>query len=142
MALTADRDQATESFDESIGEIDWEGNNGADSTPKVNNKEVRAKAKASSSSIATPQPRCHRKRKSALREVAEALGAIAEAIRKWSEGVPLGEVYEQVMSTEGYSEEVLVTAFDYLAQHENLARAFLIKNKRLKRIWIDNFLKK
>ena len=40
----------------------------------------------------------------------------------------------------GYSEDMLATAFDHLCENEKAAREFLAKNARLRKLWLDGFL--
>ena len=51
------------------------------------------------------------------------------------------DLYDEMMKTEGFDEITLATAFDYLVQHEMLAKAFMAKNANLRKIWIENFIK-
>ena len=41
---------------------------------------------------------------------------------------------------DGYSEDMLTTAFDHLCENEKIARGFLAKNARLRKLWLDGFL--
>jgi hypothetical protein len=45
------------------------------------------------------------------------------------------------MKVEGYNEFMLASAFDHLNEDEKFARGFLIKNVKLRKFWLDNFLK-
>ncbi|KAF3662341.1 hypothetical protein FXO38_11228 [Capsicum annuum] len=44
------------------------------------------------------------------------------------------KLYEDVMAMEGYSEEFLGDAFDYLVQSDTLAKAFMVKNQNLRKV--------
>ena len=44
------------------------------------------------------------------------------------------DLYEEMMKTEQFDEVTLASAFDYLVQHEMLAKAFMVKNINLKKI--------
>ena len=50
--------------------------------------------------------------------------------------------YNEVMAmmADGYSEDMLATAFDHLCENEKAARGFLTKNARLRKLWLDGFL--
>ena len=52
----------------------------------------------------------------------------------------VSELYEKMMKTKGFDEVTLASAFDYLVQHEMLAKAFMTKNDNLRKIWIHNFI--
>ncbi|KAL1151747.1 hypothetical protein V6Z11_A09G063200 [Gossypium hirsutum] len=51
------------------------------------------------------------------------------------------QLYEQVMSMEeeGFHDDFLCSVFDYLVSHESEAKAFLVKNKKHKKIWLQKF---
>ena len=44
------------------------------------------------------------------------------------------------MMTDGYSEDMLATAFDHLYENEKTTRGFLANNARLRKLWLDSFL--
>jgi len=48
-------------------------------------------------------------------------------------------LYQEVMKTEGFEEDFLGSAFYHLVEHENLAKGFLAKNNKLRRIWFEKF---
>nr|POE60117.1 hypothetical protein CFP56_33278 [Quercus suber] len=50
--------------------------------------------------------------------------------------------YNEVMAmmADGYSEDMLATAFDHLCENEKVARGFLAKNARLRKLWLDDRL--
>ncbi|PHT44649.1 hypothetical protein CQW23_13807 [Capsicum baccatum] len=49
------------------------------------------------------------------------------------------KLYEEVMAMEGYEEEFLGDAFDYLVQSDTLAKAFMVKNQNLRKVWLERF---
>ncbi|MFQ6636091.1 hypothetical protein Gotur_012833 [Gossypium turneri] len=51
------------------------------------------------------------------------------------------ELYEQVISMkeEGFDDDFLCSVFDYLVSHESDAKAFLVKSKKHKKIWLQKF---
>ncbi|MFQ6643248.1 hypothetical protein Gotur_018710 [Gossypium turneri] len=51
------------------------------------------------------------------------------------------ELYEQVMSMEeeGFDDDFLCFVFNYLVSHESDAKAFLVKSKKHKKIWLQKF---
>uniref|UniRef100_A0A2N9HM00 DDE Tnp4 domain-containing protein n=1 Tax=Fagus sylvatica TaxID=28930 RepID=A0A2N9HM00_FAGSY len=64
-----------------------------------------------------------------------------EAVR--SQGpVDTNELYEAVMSTEGFPEEMLASAFDYMVQEEKVGKAFMAKAPRLRKLWLENYFTK
>ena len=51
-------------------------------------------------------------------------------------------LYNEVMAmmADGYSEDMLATAFNHHCENEKTARGFLAKNARLRKLWLDSFL--
>ncbi|KAM3319888.1 hypothetical protein P3S67_007088 [Capsicum chacoense] len=49
------------------------------------------------------------------------------------------KLYEEVMEMKGYNEGFLGDAFDYLVQRDTLAKAFMIKNQNLRKVWLERF---
>ncbi|MFQ6648311.1 hypothetical protein Gotur_020850 [Gossypium turneri] len=51
------------------------------------------------------------------------------------------ELYEEVMSMEeeGFDYNFLCSVFDYLVSHESKAKAFLVKSKKYRKIWLQKF---
>lgn len=49
-------------------------------------------------------------------------------------------LYSEVMAmaSEGYSENMLATTFDYLCENKKAARGFLAKNAKLWKFWMNN----
>uniref|UniRef100_A0A2N9E1W4 Uncharacterized protein n=1 Tax=Fagus sylvatica TaxID=28930 RepID=A0A2N9E1W4_FAGSY len=52
------------------------------------------------------------------------------------------ELYEAVMTTEGFAEEMLASAFDYMIQEEKVGRAFMAKAPKLRKLWLENYFSK
>ena len=70
--------------------------------------------------------------------MAKQLGEIAHALKKFiDDQVITAHLYDQVMSIEGFDEESLVAAFDYLMDHEKQAEGFMVKNNYLRRVWLE-----
>ncbi|MFQ6660972.1 hypothetical protein Gotur_029289 [Gossypium turneri] len=51
------------------------------------------------------------------------------------------ELYKEVMSmeVEGFEDDFLCSVFDYLVGHESKAKAFLVKSKKHRKIWLQKF---
>uniref|UniRef100_A0A2N9HVQ3 Myb/SANT-like domain-containing protein n=1 Tax=Fagus sylvatica TaxID=28930 RepID=A0A2N9HVQ3_FAGSY len=56
--------------------------------------------------------------------------------------VDTNELYEAVMSTGGFAEEMLASAFDYMIQEEKVGRAFMAKAPKLRKLWLENYFSK
>nr|POE51192.1 hypothetical protein CFP56_49408 [Quercus suber] len=71
------------------------------------------------------------------------LKEIVVALKEINRGpVDYTALYNEVMAmmADGYSEDMLATAFDHLCENEKAARGFLAKNARLRKLWLDGFL--
>jgi hypothetical protein len=105
------------------------------------------KEKNTNSSSSHSKGRSHRKRsrgakeESNYSEVATQLKEIAIAFKNQGP-VNTNELYEAVMSTEGFAEEMLASAFDYMVQEEKVGRAFMAKAPRLRKLWLENYFTK
>ncbi|XP_059660156.1 uncharacterized protein LOC132306676 [Cornus florida] len=104
--------------------------------------------RVSSSSTTPSQSRQHGKRSRTsyetdlLESISAKLGEVAAALSKLTDnGFDINKLYQEVMKTGGFDEEFLATAFDYLVQHEMLSKAFLVKNDRLRKLWLKKFQK-
>ena len=75
-------------------------------------------------------------------QISEQLKEIAVSLKALKQDPDVAELYEVVMKTEGFDEEMLATAFDYLVQEEKLGRSFMAKNANLRKIWLENFFAK
>ena len=80
---------------------------------------------------------------SVLIDLSNQLKEIAVALKEINRGpVDYTAFYNEVMTmmADGYSEDMLATAFDHLCENEKTARGFLAKNARLRKMWLDSFL--
>ena len=80
---------------------------------------------------------------SVLTDLSDQLKEIAVALKEINRGpVDYTALYNEVMTmmADGYSEDMLATAFDHLCENEKTARGFLAKNARLRKLWLDSFL--
>nr|POF24196.1 hypothetical protein CFP56_06274 [Quercus suber] len=67
---------------------------------------------------------------------------IAVTLKEINRGpVDYTSLYSEVMATtsDGYSEDMLVTAFDHLCENKKAARRFLAKNAKLRKFWMDSY---
>ncbi|OMO66500.1 hypothetical protein CCACVL1_21119 [Corchorus capsularis] len=149
MALVAGKDMATGSFAKSFVDIDLDNINVVDQSMPIDlepiaDEEVKGKT---SSSVGTSNVRSHRKRKNTqeasdqdeIRYMADQLGEIANAIKLMAGESYLDSLYEQVMAMEGYSEDDLGAAYDYLMANQIEGKAFLRKSHNLRTRWLQRF---
>ena len=143
MAIVVGKDVATGSYaffwgDETphnpVVELDGESNSAV-------------KEKITDSSSSHSKGRSHRKRsrgvneESNYSEIASQLKEIAIAFKNQGP-VDANELYEVVMTTEGFAEEMLASAFDYMIQEEKVGRAFMAKAPKLRKLWLENYFTK
>ncbi|MFQ6647906.1 hypothetical protein Gotur_021550 [Gossypium turneri] len=143
MALVVGKDMATESFARTFADIDLDDGN-EDSMPVNYDNEEAEEVRTNVSSYGTSK----RKRKSVqesvfdeqIKFVGEQLGKIANALEQFTAD-KTSQLYEQVMSVEeeGFDDDFLFSVFDYLVSHESEAKAFLVKSKKYKKIWLQKF---
>nr|XP_009788070.1 PREDICTED: uncharacterized protein LOC104235933 isoform X1 [Nicotiana sylvestris]XP_009788071.1 PREDICTED: uncharacterized protein LOC104235933 isoform X1 [Nicotiana sylvestris] len=73
-------------------------------------------------------------------DISTKLGEVAATISKIDDSqLDVTRLYEEIMATEGYEEEFLFEAFDYLVQSDMLAKAFMAKNQNLRKVWLERF---
>ena len=78
-----------------------------------------------------------------LTDLSNQLKEIVVVLKEINQGsVDYTALYDEVMAmmADGYSEDMLATAFDHLCENEKIARGFLAKNARLRKLWLDGFL--
>ncbi|PHT42956.1 hypothetical protein CQW23_16981 [Capsicum baccatum] len=66
-------------------------------------------------------------------EVAMAIGRMVDS------RLDVTKLYEEVMAMEGYNEEFLGDAFNYLVQSDTLPKTFMVKNQNLRKVWLERF---
>ena len=76
-------------------------------------------------------------------EMTEQLKQIAIAVTAFSHGsVNTNELHKVVMNVEGFEEDMLDEAFDHLVNDEKAERAFMAKNDRMRKLWLEKFFNK
>ncbi|KAK5843288.1 hypothetical protein PVK06_005740 [Gossypium arboreum] len=143
MALAVGKDKATGSFARTFADIDLDDAN-QDSVPIDGDNEEIEEVRTNVSSSGTSK----RKRKNVqesivdeqIKFVSEQLGRIANALEQ-STADKTPHLYEEVMSVEeeGFNDDFLCSMFDYLVSHESEAKAFLVKSKKHRKIWLQKF---
>ncbi|KAK4568690.1 hypothetical protein RGQ29_004192 [Quercus rubra] len=154
LAIVVRKDTATGGFSKSYVDIENEPDNGDSAEFVVDNVEEgvveKGKNAVKSSTIGSGISKS-RKRGCApfnaddgvLTDLSDQLKEIAVALKEINRGlVDYTALYNEViaMIADGYSEDMLATAFDHLCENEKTARGFLAKNARLRKLWLDGFL--
>ncbi|MFQ6642474.1 hypothetical protein Gotur_018508, partial [Gossypium turneri] len=110
MTLVVGKDMATGSFARTFADIDLDDGN-QDSVPvDCDNKEAE--------------------------EVITNVSLYGTSKRK-RKNVQESVVDEQIKFVEGFDDDFLCSVFDYLVSHESEAKAFLVKSKKHKKIWLQ-----
>ncbi|KAG8485938.1 hypothetical protein CXB51_002765 [Gossypium anomalum] len=143
MALVVGKDMATGSFARTFADIDLDDDN-QDSVPiDCENEEVE-EVRTKVSSSGTSKRKRKNTQESAVNEqikfMGEQLGKIANALEQFTvDKTP--QLYEELMSMEeeGFDDDFLCSVFDYLVSHESEAKAFLVKSKKHRKIWLQKF---
>ncbi|PPD69329.1 hypothetical protein GOBAR_DD33791 [Gossypium barbadense] len=134
------RDMATGSFARTFADIDLDDGN-QDSMPIDCGNEETEEVRTHVSSSGTSKRKRKNVQESAVDEqikfVGEQLGKIANALQQFTTDKTQC-LYEEVMSMEeeGFDDDFLCAVFDYLVNHESEAKAFLVKSKKHKKIWL------
>ncbi|MFQ6636092.1 hypothetical protein Gotur_012833, partial [Gossypium turneri] len=110
MALVVGKDMVTGSFARTFADIDLDDGN-EDLVPVDCDNEEAEEVRTNVSSSGTSK----RKRKNVQESVVD----------------------EQIKFVEGFDDDFLCSVFDYLVSHESDAKAFLVKSKKHKKIWLQ-----
>ena len=154
LAIVVGKDTTTGGFSKSYVDLEHELDNGDSAEFVANNVEegVVEKGKNAVESSTTGSgisKSCKRGRAasnaddSVLIDLSDQLKEIAVALKEINWGpVDYTALNNEVMSmmVDRYSEDMLATAFDHLCENEKVARRFLAKNARLRKLWLDGFL--
>ena len=155
LAIVVGKDTATGGFSKSYVDLEHEQHNADESAEYVADnveEDVVEKGKntvessTTGSGISKSRKRKHsvsNTDESVLTDLFDQLKEIAVALKEINRGpVDYTALYNEVMTmmADGYSEDMLATAFDHLCENEKTARGFLAKNARLRKLWLDSFL--
>uniref|UniRef100_A0A7N2LHS8 Myb/SANT-like domain-containing protein n=1 Tax=Quercus lobata TaxID=97700 RepID=A0A7N2LHS8_QUELO len=146
-------DTTTGSFSKSYVDIENEPDN-RDSTEFVadNRKEGvvdKGKNEVESSTTGSGISKSHKRGcappsdDSVLTDLSDQLKEIIVVLKEINRGpVDCTTVYFEVMAmvADGYSKDMLATAFDNLCENKKAARGFLAKNAKLRKLWMESFL--
>ncbi|KAL4643724.1 hypothetical protein ACB092_02G112500, partial [Castanea dentata] len=154
LTIVMGKDTATCSFSKLYVDIENEPDNGDNTefvTDNVEEGVVEKRKNAVESSTTGSGISKSRKRgcapsnndDSVLTDLSDQLKEIAMALKEINRGpVDYTTLYNEVMAmvADGYSENMLATAFDHLCENKKAAQEFLAKNAKLRKLWMDSFL--
>ncbi|PPS17516.1 hypothetical protein GOBAR_AA03048 [Gossypium barbadense] len=131
------------SFVRTFADIDLDDDN-QDSVPIDYENEEIEEVRTKVSSSGTSKRKIKNAQESVVDEqikfVGEQFGKIANALEQFTaDKTP--HLYEEVMSmeVEGFDDEFLCSVSDYLVSHEYEVKAFLVKSKKHRKIWLQKF---
>ena len=153
LAIVMGKDTTTGSFSKSYVDIKNEPDNGDSTEFMADNGEEGVVDKGKNAvESSTTGSRISKSRKkwrappsddSVLTDLSDQLKEIALALKEINRGpIDYTTLYSEVMAmvADGYSKDMLATAFDHLCENKKVARGFLAKNAKLRKLWMDNFL--
>ena len=153
LAIVVGKDMAMGSFAKSYVDIDTKQDNGESTEMVADNREEgvvdKGKNVVESSTIGSTISKSRKRGRappsddSVLADLSDHLKEIVVALKEINRGlVDYNSLYSKVMAivVDGYSEDMLATAFDHLCENEKVARGFLAKNAKLKKLWMDGYL--
>ncbi|PHU19989.1 hypothetical protein BC332_11140 [Capsicum chinense] len=119
-----------DSFSEKDNDSDLEG-------PSI---EKNVQVTEASQIKASRKRKCFFEVQNVIGDISMKFGEVATAIGRMVDSrLDVTKLYEKVMAMEGYKEEFLGDAFDYLVQSNTLAKAFMVKNQNLRKVWSERF---
>uniref|UniRef100_A0A7N2N7G5 Uncharacterized protein n=1 Tax=Quercus lobata TaxID=97700 RepID=A0A7N2N7G5_QUELO len=147
LAIVVGKDMATSSFAKSYADIDTEQDNRESTEMVADNKEegvvdkgknvVESSTTGSTISKSRKRGRAPPSDESVLTDLFDQLKEIAMAVKEINRGhVDYNSLYSEVMAmmADGYSEDMLATAFDHFCENEKAAKGFLAKNVKLRKL--------
>ena len=152
LAIVVGKDMAMVSFAKSYVDIDTEQDNGESIEMVSDNGEegmvegknvVESSTTGSTISKSRKRGRAPLSDDSVLTNLSDQLKEIAVTLKEINRGpVDYTSLYFEVMAmvVDVYSEDMLATAFDYLCENKKVARWFLAKNAKLRKLWMDSYL--
>ena len=154
LAIVVGKDTATGGFSKSYVDLENEPDNGDNVEFVADNVEEgvveKGKNAVESSTTGSGISKSRKRGRapfnaddSVLTDLSDQLKEIVVALKEINRGlVDYTALYNEVMAmmADGYSEDMLATAFDHLCENERVARGFLAKNARLRKLWLDSFL--
>nr|POE63967.1 hypothetical protein CFP56_02004 [Quercus suber] len=146
---------ATSSFAKSYVNLDTQQENDDDTENVANNGEKgvvdkgdKGKNVVESSTTRSKASKSHKRGcappsdDSVLTNLFNQLTEIVVALKEINRGpIDYTGLYSEVMAMalDGYSENMLTTAFDHLCENKKAARGFLAKNAKLRKLWMDSY---
>ena len=156
LALVVGKDMATGSFAKSYIDLNTQQENGDDTENVADNDEkgvvdkgdkgknvVESSTTRSTASKSHARGRAPPNNDSVFIDLSNQFKEIVMALKEINRGpVDYTSLYSEVMAmvSDGYSEDMLATAFDHLCENKKATRGFLAKNAKLRKLGMDIYL--
>ncbi|PHU12037.1 hypothetical protein BC332_18967 [Capsicum chinense] len=142
ISLVCENDRARGDCAKLFEDIDFDSFSEKDNDNKLEGPSIEKDVQV----IEASQIKASRKRKHSFEvhdvpsDISIKFGEVTMAIGRMVDSrLDVTKLYEEVMAMEGYNEEFLGDTFDYLVQSDTLAKAFMIKNQNLRKVWLERF---
>ena len=152
LAIVVGKDMATCNFAKSYVDLDTQQKNDDDTKIVADNGEEgvvdKGKNVVESSTIGSTISKSHKRGyappsdDSVLTDLFDQLKEIVVVLKEINRGpIDYTSLYFEVMAmaSNGYSENMLTTAFDHMYENKNVTRGFLAKNAKLRKLWMDSY---
>ena len=155
LAFVVGKDMAIGSFAKSYIDLGTQQKDGDDTENVADNGEEGVVDKGdkgknvveSSTTGSTASKSCKKGRAppsddSVLTDLSDQLKEIVVALKEINLGpVDYTSLYSEVMAmaSNEYSEDMLATTFNHLCEDKKAARGFLVKNAKLRKLWMDSY---
>ena len=156
LALVVGKDMATGSFAKSYIDLNTQQENGDDIENVADNDEkgvvdkgdkgknvLESSTTRSTASKSYARGRAPPNNDSVFIDLSNQFKEIVMALKEINRGpVDYTNLYSEVMAmvSDGYSEDMLATAFDHLCENKKTTRGFLAKNAKLRKLGMDIYL--
>ena len=156
LAIVMGKDMAIGSFAKSYVDLDTQQQNGDDIEIVADNgeegvvdKREKGKNVVESSTIGFTASKSRKRGRappsddSVLIDLFDQLREIVVTLKEINrEPIDYTSLYSDVMAmaSDGYSEDMLVTAFEHLCENKKAARGYLAKNAKLRKFWMDSYI--
>ncbi|KAL4625538.1 hypothetical protein ACB092_05G033800 [Castanea dentata] len=141
LAIVVGKDMAIGSFAKSYIMAD-NGKEGVVDKEEKGKKVVESSTTGFTVSMSSKRGRAPPSDDSVLTDLYDQLKEIAMALKEVNRGpVDYTSLYSKVMAmaSDGYSEDMLAMSFDHLCENKKAARGFLVKNAKLRKLWMDSY---
>ncbi|KAM3355973.1 hypothetical protein P3S68_022687 [Capsicum galapagoense] len=142
ISLVCGNDRARGDCAKSFEDIDFDSFSEKDNDNDLEGPSIEKDVQATEAS----QIKVSRKRKRSFEmqdvigNISIKFGEVATTIGRMVDSrLDVTKFYEEVMAMKGYNEAFFGDTFDYLVQSDTLAKAFMVKNQNIRKVWLERF---